>query len=141
MSNSARDGQTIASCPPQQISSANANSPQIPQRSIVKPHGNCLSSGMVVVRMGCPFRGGPNPDGYAGWGQCADRCRARGAEPIHTVANSLRRGMFRLGPNNEGSRAKAARTSLQITNGAARNQSSPKGLLHCNSRGNQCRTK
>jgi ribosomal protein S27E len=44
--------------------------------------------------------------------------------------------MFRLRPNNEGSRAKAARTSLQITNGAARNQSSPKGLLHCNGRGN-----
>jgi hypothetical protein len=37
---------------PRQISSANTNSPKIPQRSIMKPLGNCLSRGMVVVRMG-----------------------------------------------------------------------------------------
>jgi hypothetical protein len=69
-SNSIRDGHANASSPPRQISSANANSSQIPHRWIVKPHGNCLSSGMVVVRIGpSPMRLQPR--------------RVRGLGPVH----------------------------------------------------------
>jgi hypothetical protein len=95
---SERDGQSIASRPPRQISSANASSPQMSQRWIVKPHGNCPSGGMVVVRTVIPIlRSGPSPDGYAGRDQCVDRCGVGGhAISTHTVTNSLRRGTFRL---------------------------------------------
>jgi hypothetical protein len=77
-SNSIRDEHANASSPPRQISSANANSSQIPHRWIVQPHGNCLSGGIVVVRTGHPSPKGPNPDRYAGSGQCMDRCGAGG---------------------------------------------------------------
>jgi hypothetical protein len=77
-SNSTRDGHANASSPPRQISSANANSSQIPHRWIVKPHGNCLSGGIVVARTGHPSPKGPQPNRYAGWGQCMDRCGTGG---------------------------------------------------------------
>jgi hypothetical protein len=62
-SNSIRDEHANASSPPRQISSANANSSQIPHRWIVKPHGNCLSGGIVVVRTGHPSPKGPTQTG------------------------------------------------------------------------------
>jgi hypothetical protein len=92
ISNCFRDGQASASRRPRQISSANANSPQSPQRWIVKPHGNCLSGGIVVVRMIIFPEGGPKPNGYAGWGQWGLGAR----HPIYTAANSPRLEMFRL---------------------------------------------
>jgi hypothetical protein len=87
-SNSTRDGHANASWPPRQISSANANS---------KPHGNCLSSGMVVVRTGHPSPKRPQPRQVCGLGPVHGSMRGWGnGVSIHTVANSLQRGMFRL---------------------------------------------